>query len=425
MTQHSQTAHEHAQLIRQLEHQGHIFAQTPKLVTQTLLSAHGTAHDKLFLRAKKIDSDGCIMGALIDAKHSIVAGTTAVYVLYFVMALVGVMGLLAATTVNFFYLIVALLGWHTLSLLWWCASILTKRRATLLSVIFDKISMANTLVNKSLKDDKRLRKTAFLVLNDIQKPVTFWYISSILHTAWLFGLLGSVVGLLMLFLFKSYQFHWESTLLSEAQFYQLLGIIGFVPAKFGITLPDGIHSSPAQFAWLTIASLMLYGFFPRLLACMYSHIKARTRFKIDTQDPYFAKLLTYYSQAIIDQDDYQAPKAKPLNQATISDRLIIAALEKPNHAPLWLSYLHDFGCVDGRDDITRLLTQADQLSAQICLIISIDTVPDRGILRKIERIGKHSFGMVVVLSGDDQSHLTAWQFALTERNIPLVEHLPA
>lgn len=422
MTQHNQSAHEHAELVRRLEQQGHLFGQMPKLVTQSLLAEHATAYDKLFLRAEKIDSDGRVMEALSNAKRSTAAGLTVLYALYFLMALLGVTGLLAASTVNFFYLMVALLGWHTPSLLWWCVSTVINRRHSILAEIIDKISFANPVFARSVDDNKKLNQTAHALLNDIRKPVKTWYISSIMHAAWLFGLLGSVVGLLMLFLFKSYHFHWESTLLSDAHFYQLLGIIGFIPAKLGITLPDGIHSQPAQFAWLTIASLMIYGFLPRLLAYIYSRSKSQIKFAINTQDPYFAKLLTYYSQTIIDQDDYQAPTPKSAHQAAISDRLIIAALEKPNRTDLHLPHLQDFGCVDTHDDIIKLLREADAALAQICLVITIDTVPDRGILRKIERIGAHTQGVVAVLIGDDHSHLSAWQSALAERNIAVLDH---
>lgn len=421
MTQHSQSDHEHAELIRRLEQQGHLFGQAPKLITQSLAAEHGSAYDKLFLRAKKIDSDGRVMEALQDAKRSIATSLSALYALYFLMALFGVTGLLAATSVNFFYLIVALLGWHTLSLLWWCISAFLQHRPTLLASIIDKISFINSPSIKSMDANKKLSQTAYGVLKDVQKPVKFWYIASIMHAAWLFGLMGSIVGLLLLFLFKSYHFHWESTLLSDAHFYQLLHILGFLPAKFGITLPDGMHSQPAHFAWLTIACLMIYGVLPRLMAYLYSRIKSRISFRIDIQDPYFARLLAYYNQSIIDQDDYQPPKPKPLPQVAVSDRLIIAALEKPNHTPLALTALKDFGCVDDQDDIQRLLTDADQNTAQICLVINTDTVPDRGILRKIERIGTHPYGIFAVLVGDAQRHQTAWQDALADRHIAVLD----
>ena len=97
MTQHSQSAHEHAELIRRLEQQGHLFGQAPKFITQSLVAEHGSAYDKLFLRAKKIDSDGRVMEALQDAKRSIATSLSALYALYFLMALFGVTGLLAAT----------------------------------------------------------------------------------------------------------------------------------------------------------------------------------------------------------------------------------------------------------------------------------------------------------------------------------------
>lgn len=86
-----------------------------------------------------------------------------------------------------------------------------------------------------------------------------------------------------------------------------------------------------------------------------------------------------------------------------------------------MTALKDFGCVDDQDDIQRLLTDADQNTAQICLVINTDTVPDRGILRKIERIGTHPYGIFAVLVGDAQRHQTAWQDALADRHIAVLD----
>ena len=414
-------AHQHLEVIRRLEDQNYIFAQDPKVITQVVKSENGTAFDKLFIRAQKIDSDGRIIETLSEAQHSILSVIKLIYLLYFILALIGVAGLLGSQAINFFYLMVALLGWHTLSLVWWLTSLALPHRPSMLGSAVEHITLKNKLFDKLSDGDTSIRKVCFGVLHDTIKPTKRWQIASILHGAWLFGLMGSILGMLGLFLFKSYSFHWESTLLADHHFYRMINIIGYLPSQLGLTLPNESNHTPAQFALLAVISLMIYGVLPRLAAYLYSRMRARQQFSIDIKAPYYANLMNFYSQTIIDADDYQAPTPTTAAPVVLSDRLVIAALEKPYHDHIPISAIKDFGVIDTRAQIDALLLDAHHLSAQIYLVINTDTAPDRGILRKVERLAHHQFGIIAMLVGG-QAHDDAWRSALNERRIPIFNH---
>lgn len=414
-------AHQHLEVIRRLEAQNYIFTQDPKIITEAVKLENGTAFDKLFIRAQKIDSDARIMAVLSDTQHSILSVIRLIYLLYFIVAVIGVASLLGTQAINFFYLMVALLGWHTLSLVWWLISLAFLHRPSMLSGVVEYITLKNKLLEKLSARDKNIQKVCFSVLNDTMKPIKRWQIASILHGAWLFGLMGSILGMLGLFLFKSYSFHWESTLLTEHHFDRLITIIGYIPSQLGIVLPNASSQTPAQFAILAMTSFIIYAILPRLAVYLYSRIKARQQFHIDTKAPYYANLMNFYRQTIINADDYQSPKPATITPILLSDRLVIATLEKPYHHPIPINAIKDFGVIDTHEQIKTLLADALSLSAQIYLIINTDTAPDRGIVRKVERLTSHQFGIIAMLVGE-QIHDDAWKVVLNERRIPIFHH---
>lgn len=414
-------AHQHLEVIRRLEAQNYIFTQDPKIITEAVKLENGTAFDKLFIRAQKIDSDAHIMAVLSDTQHSILSVIRLIYLLYFIVAVIGVASLLGTQAINFFYLMVALLGWHTLSLVWWLISLAFLHRPSMLSGVVEYITLKNKLLEKLSARDKNIQKVCFSVLNDTMKPIKRWQIASILHGAWLFGLMGSILGMLGLFLFKSYSFHWESTLLTEHHFDRLITIIGYIPSQLGIVLPNASSQTPAQFAILAMTSFIIYAILPRLAVYLYSRIKARQQFHIDTKAPYYANLMNFYRQTIINTDDYQSPKPATITPILLSDRLVITALEKPYHHPIPINAIKDFGVIDTHEQIKTLLADALSLSAQIYLIINTDTAPDRGIVRKVERLTSHQFGIIAMLVGE-QIHDDAWKVVLNERRIPIFNH---
>lgn len=414
---HSEREHLRCELIRRLESQAHIFAQTPSLITAAVKQDAGSSYDKLFIRADKIDSNGALIAAIDSTRFYIRASQQLVCALYFALGFFGVTVLLGTQTLNFFYLLIALLGWHTLTLLLWMIGLMTQR-LSIMGTVFDKIilqfPMIKRLIGQAIGQDSSVQTTALTLIGDTLTPVKRWYLARVIHATWLCSLAGAIVGLFGLFLFKSYAFAFESTLLTQAHFAQLLHIFGYIPEKLGFTLPQTTENA-AQFAWLVMICLVLYGIVPRLAAFLYCHYRARSRFAIDVRESYYDQLIKYFNQTIIDRDDYQAPTATKAT-AKLSDRLIFASLERD------LSAIADsqpyFGIVDSRDEIAALVKSANEQQAQICLIISTATPPDRGILRKIDAIAAADFGLIAQLHGD--AHLAAWVAALDERQIAVI-----
>lgn len=72
MTTKTKKAHQHLEVIRRLEAQNYIFTQDPKIITEAVKLENGTAFDKLFIRAQKIDSDARIMQRYYQT-HSMVS----------------------------------------------------------------------------------------------------------------------------------------------------------------------------------------------------------------------------------------------------------------------------------------------------------------------------------------------------------------
>lgn len=413
--------HERLELIRRLEAQDFIFAQDPKLVTDTLKSDNDSAYDKLFIRAEKIDSDGHLLDAITSTHQAIASSKRLIYIGYFLFGMVGVAGVLASSVVNFFYVLVALLGWHSLSLLWWLIG-LARPNHSLLTGLLDKLILQNPITSGLLATHQTAQKSALSVVLDGIRPVKTWYLSAIMHGAWLFGLMGSIVGLLGLFLFRRYGFGFESTLLTDTHFYEILAVIGYLPAKLGLSLPTPTNGTPAQFAYLVLACLVLYGLLPRLMAYIYCRIKSPTTVHTDTNQPYYQALMAQFSQAIIDHDDYQAPSIQASNTVTATphERLIKATLERADmDNVMTLPVLRDAGVVDTRDELMALIGECDSHDAQLYLGIDTSTPPDRGILRKIHTLQQIRHGVIVTWLGKP-NHTDAWQIAMNERGILVV-----
>ena len=98
--------------------------------------------------------------------------------------------------------------------------------------------------------------------------------------------------------------------------------------------------------------------------------------------------------------------------------------------------VENFGIVDDRDDLARLITYLDSHPVQVLLGIHHQALPDRGTLRKLDQIAIHAkHGLIVQLlrqSVDNskeaperitqqQTRHQQWQTALAVRKIGLVD----
>ncbi|MDO4451005.1 MAG: DUF2868 domain-containing protein [Moraxella sp.] len=405
----------HLDLIRRLEKSGFIFATDPKVATDLAKSTDGTPTDKLVHRATLMDNNGELATALHKGDF-LIKGVGRLYAgASFVLGFVGVFGLLNAHVVNFFYVLLGLLGWHTLTLVMWSIGLKNPNRYSGIYGILAKLRP------KSLPE-----ATAFdIYLEEFQKN-TIWQLGKIIHKAWLFGLLGSVLALLMLFLFKSYAFIWESTLLSQSHFVMILKGLGFAPSLLGFEMPSQINLSrgdipPARLATLMMLSVIIYGMLPRLCAYVLCYFNARERFTLDGNLYYYENLLRTLNQTIVDKDDFTpyTPKTTQITPNTHSAK-IIATLERPATDSTWHGQskpVKDLGIVDSKEEIIHLIKVANTLHAQILLGIDSRILPDRGVLRKIDAINQNSEYGVLVRFLHGGTYIQEWRMALSERNI--------
>lgn len=131
-----------------------------------------------------------------------------------------------------------------------------------------------------------------------------WVFGGLSHLLWALAFVLVLLTLLMLFAFQSWSLTWETTILSPAFFEGFLQVTGWLPRTLGFPVPDGVTvnappsaSGAHAMAWWLLASALLYGLAPRLLAlavCALIGQRRAERLSLDMRDPYFRQLLTRF-----------------------------------------------------------------------------------------------------------------------------------
>lgn len=442
--------HQHLELIRLAERDGHFDNTKLRAVEHAVCRALGAPFEKLVRRAQYLDSEGNYRSALTESERSIRWAALTWSFVCFVMGLFGAMGLLSSHLLNFFYLLVALLGWHSISLLWWLMR--TKRSPEALENILYKLQ-------KLFNNNNKIHRLAMHIHLNAMQPVRHWQLATYLHHAWLMGLLGNIVALLLLFLLRRYDFVWESTLLSQAHIAKLMAAVAYLPMQLGFDMPSASalamgNADPSRIAWLLIVCLLLYGLLPRLCAFFYSQWRFKRHvFHIDSTLYYYEHLLRLFRERITDMDDYRpSDSPKPIQAIVSQGKKIAATLELPADL-LWYQFgagfdTLDAGVLDSADDFQRLAAEVSLHEAQVYLGISVTLLPDRGVLKRLQTVQDLArFGMVVELLDDvpanttpehsaldkhsykpndkpnhKPNYRTQWQKQLSERNIAQVRY---
>lgn len=448
------------ELVRRLEEQRHVFASDPLLITEKLQKESGNPHDKLFYRASRIDSNGKLTQTLSKIDSRIKAVITLLSLIWCVSGFLGLFTLLNSNVVNFFYALVSLLGLHTLMLVVWL--VLTAKGMVTPSSspsVFASLVSPKQLIRG---DDSITQAAVDLYEAQLQHTGMRWYLGKISHQLWLATLTGMLLALVALFMVKDYQFAWESTLLSANTIAHMVDWLAWLPDKSGFATPSSEQILQSQqfaqsaqsnairsyeWAMLLIGSLLLYGIVPRALAYLLCVLMfARKKMRLDLSLPYYQKILTFWSRQVTDADDFveKIQPAAPKAQISRGKKLIVT-LERSPADEHWYQFvaghdIDDFGVLDDRDDMDRLLQYLDTHDVQVLLGVMMPTLPDRGVMRKLDKIAQHAKqGLVVQLltvekqtqeqtqdKSDDtlteQYHIRQqqWQTALAERQIALV-----
>ncbi|PNK59644.1 DUF2868 domain-containing protein [Psychrobacter sp. FDAARGOS_221] len=441
------------ELVRMLESKDHVFATDPLLITERLQDEQATPIQKLHRRAERIDSNGSLASTLSKIDGRIKGIILVMSVLWCVSGFVGLFALLQANVVNFFYVLVCLLGFHTLMLVGWLVLTIINRGSQSPSIITSFISP------KALIRGKDDVTQAAVELYDMQLRHTGmrWYLGKFTHQLWLATLTGMLFAIIFLLIVRQYSFSWESTLLSDNALMALTHWLGWLPSMVGFSVPDADAviqsrlvteamplSIARQWASLLIGSLLMYGMLPRAIAWAFCALMFnRKKMTLDIKQPYYQKILSFWQRKVVDENDFveKVQPVAPVAEVTQGQKLV-ALLEYPYNDKLWYqaagpeftdSQVVDFGIVDDRDDFDKLYAYLDEHKVQVLLGIHAQALPDRGTMRKLQKIATHAQqGLIVQLlkpQSDEVSEqntqsetvrLEQWQAALAEYQIGLV-----
>ena len=252
----------HTELIRLLEQRNHIFPSDPASITEILRQADGTPEAKLHRRAQLIDRDQNIAQRLAQHQRRLRLAQRIASGAWFAIGLLGTYQLMQHSSLNFMLILVGILGGNSLMLIIWLISLTQKYRAPTSIPLWLTGSLKDPIHQALLEHDAQTAA----------QPPCRWIRSRISHQIALCGLLGMFTASLMLLTVRQYQFNWQSTLLTDQHFAQIIHALAWLPAQLGIPTPspsiiaaarNHYHSEHAA-AWgiLLLGSILCYGIAP-------------------------------------------------------------------------------------------------------------------------------------------------------------------
>lgn len=443
------------ELVRTLETQQHVFATDPLLITEKLQGEDGKPIQKLHRRASRIDSNGALARVLGKIDGRIKGIMVVMSVVWCLSGFLGLFTLLQTNVVNFFYVLVCLLGFHTIMLLGWLVMTLINQGKPSSNWFANFVSPSYLIRGK----DDVTKAAVDLYERQLQHSGMRWYLGRFSHQLWLATLTGMLLAIIFLLIVRQYSFSWESTLLSDQALITLTQVLGWLPSMVGFDVPDSTAivqsrlvtdamplTVARQWAGLLVGSLLMYGIVPRAIAWAFCALMfRRKKMRLDIKQPYYQKILNFWQRQVVDADDFNEVPAPIAPKATVSaGKKLVALLEYPSEQDNWWlagldaninnSEIENFGIVDDRDDMARLKTYLDNHPVQVLLGIHHKALPDRGTLRKLDQIAAHAKdGLIVQLLSDASAldltkqvadhqdvRYQQWQTALSARNIGLV-----
>mgnify|MGYP000001625792 FL=1 len=435
------------ELIRRLEERRYVFSADPHPITESLKIEAGDWTDKLRLRAERIDADGHLRRTLDKVDARIHTAVKLIMLFWLVSGFMTAMALMHADAVNFFYVLVSVLGINWLMLLLWLFWLLMSKgqSARKQGAWFNPLSFISS-------KDTLTQSAVDVYEAHLHQPNMRWYWGKVSHQFWLATLTGLFAGITLMLTIRQYTFNWQSTLLDSHMLAKLVGWLSWLPNKLGISTVDaqtvahnqtvGQIADARQWAILLMLSLLLYGIVPRVIAWLICHLRLSTKSPdLPLALPYYQRLQRLWTPAhVIDADTLREQIGTHTRPNIVADAFAIAAvLESPQYAAdaTWSQNLlnrdwYHWGNLDGRTDTDKLLAEMAQHPVALLLGVRAQTVPERGTLRLLETLAqKAQGGLWVYLLSDDKAadggdplreRQKLWQTALTPLNIPL--HIP-
>ncbi|KAA0939483.1 DUF2868 domain-containing protein [Psychrobacter sp. ANT_H59] len=417
------------ELVRTLETQQHVFATDPLLITEKLQNEEGSPLQKLHRRASRIDSNGALAGVLGKIDGRIKGIMVVMSVIWCLSGFLGLFTLLQTNVVNFFYVLVCLLGFHSLMLLGWLVMTLINQGKQSSNWFASFVSPSYLIRGK----DDVTQAAVNLYERQLQHSGMRWYLGRFSHQLWLATLTGMLLAIIFLLIVRQYSFSWESTLLSDQALITLTQVLGWLPSMVGFDVPDSTAivqsrlvtdamplSVARQWAGLLVGSLLMYGIVPRAIAWAFCALMFRCKkMRLDIKLPYYQKILNFWQRHVVDADDFKEAPAPIAPKAQVSaGKKLVALLEYPAEQNQWwqsgfdtgitdTTDIENFGILDDREDMARLKAYLDANPVQVLLGIHFKALPDRGTLRKLDQIANHAkHGLIVQLLEDNSLSLT-------------------
>ncbi len=414
--------------IRRLEEAQHVFAVDPARVNAALKETDGHWEDKLWQRAQAIDQDQRLQKRIVHWHNQAKWWVYALTVLWLVLGVVSAVGLMQTASLNFFYVLISVLGMNALMLLVW----LWQSRRTVTGM--SGLGLFATLGNK--RPEQRI--LADYYQEQWLRPEMKWHWGKLSHQLWLASLGGLLLGVVVMLLVRQYTFNWQSTLLDSGSLGNMVMALAWLPKLLGLNVPDlhAVASSEAlgdvafskQWANLLWSSLLLYGIVPRMLAWVFCHLHSQKMlFALPLQLPYYQRLKRLWSTKVVDSAaDYRddALHKRPENAAVVANATVfVAAWETEPNSRAWQQRpvgAVSLGIIDSREEQAVLLQRLQMQASQLYLWVRVHSMPDRGVMRRLNQYADHAqAGFTVCLWQEyaDEERLQLWQHKLNEQAI--------
>lgn len=383
----------HTELIRLLEQRGHLFPADPAAITAQLRQTDGDITDKLHRRATLIDRDHAIADQWQQHCRHRQWLHYAALTAWAMIGFVGTYGLMQQTALNFFVVLLGVLGVNTVMLMIWCVNLILRRDLPALPPFFRQPEIISQTIAQ-LYHEPNIR------------PHATWRRSMVSHQLALSGLGGMFAAALLLLLVRQYHFTWESTLLSNETLTQVVGVLAWLPEILGFDVPDSTAilasrnqanaSNAAAWGSLLLGSLLCYGLVPRALAWAISAWQVRRLApQLNLQLPYYQNISQKWQRKIVDSDaDYTPDPIRSSPQISLAKNgaywaIALDVLPK-NHqwyqdvlGQEWL----DLGVVASREEWADLANRAAGQAVQLLVAVRAAQTPDRGTVRRLAGVG--------------------------------------
>lgn len=418
------------ELVRLLEERAFPFDSDPKAATEVLRQNQALPKDKIHHRAHIIDRKAELSDRLTQHQNRLKTLLWLGCGLWFFLGFSATYALMQQSSLNFFLLLMSALGLNTIMLIVWLVSLAlpASKESHLIPLIHwrNNDSIGQTIVQ--------------LYTQNLSTPFARWQRAAASHRLALSGLLGMFCATLLLFVARQYAFNWQSTLLSNHTFTQIIHAIAWLPEKIGFTVPDSesilatrnqnnsLHAH--QWASFLLGSLLCYGLLPRLMAWLFCRWKMhKNPIEINLNLPYYQNLIQQWQRKIVDSDDdYQADQiqiAPPISLNNDGAHWAVL-LDGAHDDPSWFErqlgqeWLNK-GIIATRDEINQFIDSLNNQAVQVLIGVRAHNVPDRGTIRIVQRIAQAAQNGIIIqlllpehFSGSPKEILAQWHDVLNQ-----------